>query len=512
LNARVSDLFERAGALRPVYEAVDWSLTPLGPTDTWTPALRNALDLALGTRFAVTLFWGPEFVLLYNEAYVQMIAEKHPRSLGSRAKEVFPEAWDAIGPLMESVYAGSGATWVEDALVRLDRSGFLEDCYFTFSYSPVRGPDGEIQGVMDIATETTTRVVVGRRLELLTLLAERVGAVDQVADLGPAALEVLGRDTPDLPEVELLPPGTHTADPRDLAEDGHGRLVVPLPGSDATVQGSALRVRPNPGLRRDEGFDDFLRLLAATLGRAMDRILAIEAERSFSAALQVSLLTQPVATPGLDLAVRYVPAVEVAQIGGDWYDAFRLPDGSLSVVVGDVAGHDQDAAAAMAQLRNLARGVAYSLPGSPADVLNRIDRAMEGLGIDVVATVVMLHIDGDDVGVARWSNAGHPPPVVVAPDGTARLLATKPDLLLGIDPELPRADHAVGLEPGTMLVLYTDGLVERRGASIGDGLDWLVQAVEGRPGLSADDMCTFLLDQVAGSAEDDVALLVLRAL
>src|SRR4051794_25464172 len=98
---------------------------------TWSPALRNAVSLALNTRFPVTLFWGPEFILIYNEAYVEMIADKHPSALGSPAREVFPEAWDVIGPMMQAAYAGAGPTWVEDALVPLERRGFLEETYFT---------------------------------------------------------------------------------------------------------------------------------------------------------------------------------------------------------------------------------------------------------------------------------------------------------------------------------------------------------------------------------------------
>ncbi len=92
----------------------------------WTPALRNAIDLALHTRFPVTLFWGPEFVLVYNEAYAPLIADKHPAALGSRARDVFPQAWSAIGPLMESVLAVEGATWTEDAHVPLQRHGRLD--------------------------------------------------------------------------------------------------------------------------------------------------------------------------------------------------------------------------------------------------------------------------------------------------------------------------------------------------------------------------------------------------
>ena len=165
-------LLEAAGTLRQAYAQVDWAATPIGHPSSWSPALRNAVDLALGTHFPVTLFWGPEFVLVYNAAYAPLIGDKHPAALGAPAREVFPEAWDAIGPLMEGVLGGQGATWVEDELVPLERRGFLEETYFTFSYSPVRGADGTIEGVMDIAAETTRQVVDRRRLETLGRLRE----------------------------------------------------------------------------------------------------------------------------------------------------------------------------------------------------------------------------------------------------------------------------------------------------------------------------------------------------
>src|SRR3954454_8112238 len=124
-------LFDAAGSLRGAYAAVDWAATPLGPVDAWTPALCNAVDLALHSRFPITLFWGPEFVLVYNEAYVDLIGEKHPSALGSPARVVFPEAWHTIGPKMQGVLAGGAPVFAVDEPVPLERHGMLEECYFT---------------------------------------------------------------------------------------------------------------------------------------------------------------------------------------------------------------------------------------------------------------------------------------------------------------------------------------------------------------------------------------------
>src|SRR4051812_24931759 len=150
LNTQVTAaLFDRAGALRSAYDAVDWAATSIGPVGSWGESLRHAVEVMLGSRFPMNLFWGPQFVVLYNEAYVELIADKHPAALGTPARAVFPEAWDGSCPLIESVYDGGAASWVEDELVPLYRSGFLEECYFPFSYSPVRGPGGVIEGVLD---------------------------------------------------------------------------------------------------------------------------------------------------------------------------------------------------------------------------------------------------------------------------------------------------------------------------------------------------------------------------
>lgn len=517
-----TELFGRAGSLGPAYAGVDWEATPLGPADSWRGVLRIGVDFVLGTRFPVALLWGPELVLLYNDAYADLIGDKHPAALGSPAEKVFPESWPVVGPVLRNVLDRGEGAWMRDVLVPLDRSGFVEECYFTLSYSPVHGRDGSVEGVVAIVAETTAQVVTGRRLGLLTRLGARLGELDDLEELRTAAVATLATANPDLPEVELVlpalgdvpPPGAPELDAAtDLVLDADGRSAwVRIPVTDPDAGGSLLRATLSRRLPHDDDYLAFLRLVAAALGRTMDRVLAIRSERRLSAALQLSLLAKPVDAPDLDVAVRYLPATEVAQIGGDWYDAFRLPDGSLAVVVGDVAGHDQRAAAGMAQVRNLTRGVAYSLADAPSTTLAGVDRAMRGLDVGVIATAVFAQIgDGQDGSrVLRWSNAGHPPPVLIAPDGSARLLETAPELLLGLDPDTHRADHVVDLEPGGTLLLYTDGFVERRGESLQQGLDWLIHAVRGLQHLHPEELCNRLLGEVAGDLEDDVALLALR--
>jgi serine phosphatase RsbU (regulator of sigma subunit) len=228
--------------------------------------------------------------------------------------------------------------------------------------------------------------------------------------------------------------------------------------------------------------------------------------------LQRSLLTEPVHPTGFKLAVRYVPAAHESHVGGDWYDVFDRPDGSTTLVIGDVVGHDSRAAAAMGQLRGILRGIAYAGSGGPAEMLRQLDTAIAGLGLGVMATVLVGRLERlgapEEGSRLRWATAGHLPPLLLTPDGTVHPLDTDlPGLLLGVDPTRLRTDHEVLLEPGSTLLLYTDGLVERRDQVFDDGIEQLVKALPELSDRSVDDLCDELLTRLLpGIAEDDVAL------
>lgn len=265
-----------------------------------------------------------------------------------------------------------------------------------------------------------------------------------------------------------------------------------------------------------------LEALANQCAQGLERVSAQVDERrsaaatlSMAEALQRSLLTAPVQPRDLQICARYVPAAQDAEIGGDWYDAFGCRDGSTWLVVGDVAGHDQIAAAVMAQVRNLLRGIAYTLQESPAAVLDAVDRAMAGLGVNALTTVVAMRLEppGSDVGSrrVRWANAGHPPPLLLDVDGSVTPLRSRAELLLGVRPDVQRTDHEVLLPAGAGLLLYTDGLIERRNADLDRGVGWLCNAVLNRVATPLDELCDQLLDSVAAYADDDVALLALRS-
>jgi serine phosphatase RsbU (regulator of sigma subunit) len=165
-------------------------------------------------------------------------------------------------------------------------------------------------------------------------------------------------------------------------------------------------------------------------------------------------------------------------------------------------------------VRGLLRGISYASSRTPATVLAELDRAIDGLALDTMATAVVAQLTQDATGWARmrWASAGHPSPVVLAPDGTVRILDTATaDLLLGVDPSQPRSDRAAELAPGSTVLLYTDGLVERRNRDIDAGTADLVAVLGDVAGLPLDELCDQLLARLfLPDAEDDVAVLALR--
>ncbi|HJS93760.1 MAG TPA: ATP-binding protein [Solirubrobacteraceae bacterium] len=160
----------------------DWASTPIGPTETWPQSLRTALSICLESRFPILIWWGPEFVMLYNEPYAQLLGNKHPTALGQRGVDCFPEIWDLIGPMLAGVRDRGEATWSPDQLVELDRSGFVEECYFTFGFSPIRDETGGIGGIFTAVAETTGHVIGARRLQILRQLTSATSAARTPAE------------------------------------------------------------------------------------------------------------------------------------------------------------------------------------------------------------------------------------------------------------------------------------------------------------------------------------------
>lgn len=537
--------------------SVAWDATPLGPPDTWPVSLQHAVRLCFSTRFPVMMVWGPDLTLIYNDGYRDMLGtHKHPAALGAPARVVWKEIWDDIGPLFEHVLETGEPTWSEDLTLLMNRSSFDEETYFTFSYSPLLDDDGTVAGVLDIATETTHEVVNQRRLMMLGELQAALPTdyVDLSSFAGPV-IDVLSRskdlmraavyDVGSPPEIVLetgadRDEGELALVQRALAsgqrEVGDGVVVKPVRDAGRPGHLAVVLLRATPSRPWDADYERFLSVVASTTAatlrdvvhrRRSDEALRRRAARSeeesarareVSMALQRAVLTDPPELDGLEVVVHYQPAAAERDIGGDWYDAFVTRDGAATVVIGDVVGHDLDAAVAMGQLRALVRAIGYDSQETPARVLERVDGAVDGLDLAgaLTATALVARIEGDaGPGRAgrtvRWSSAGHLPPLLVRGDGTVEILTVHNDLLLGINPATVRTDHTVQVSPGDTLVLYTDGLVERRSGGLRRRLDELARLLEGSQTVPLEDVVeAALTGMLAGTVDDDVAVVAVR--
>ena len=299
---------------------------------------------------------------------------------------------------------------------------------------------------------------------------------------------------------------------RDLGTQS--AIVVPL-RARRQVLGALTLVTAESGRVYDE--DDLA--MAADLARraalSVDNARLYEREHGVAEALQRSLLPRLPVVRGLDRAARYLPGSTAAQVGGDWYDLFALPDGAVGIAVGDVMGHDLTAAVAMGQLRSVLRSYAWQ-GSAPAVVLDHLDQLVQGLDMAQLATAIYGRVQlptPDGPGRLALANAGHLPPVLREPDGTTRLLDGASSLLVGAVLGTHRDELDVPLLPGALLVLYTDGLVEQRGLDPDAGLEQLRQAVQEVDATDADAVCDQLLERLHGKdVDDDVALLVVRVL
>jgi PAS domain S-box-containing protein len=181
--------------------SIDWPRTPLGPVETWSEALRAIVSMMLANRFPMLLWWGPDYVQLYNDAYVPIPGAKHPRSMGQRGRECWPEIWHILEPLVDTPFHGGPATWMEDILLEINRHGFLEETHFTIAYSPVpdeAAPRG-IGGVLATVHEITEKVVGERRIAALRDLGARAAEAKTAEEACAIAGETLANHAKDIP-------------------------------------------------------------------------------------------------------------------------------------------------------------------------------------------------------------------------------------------------------------------------------------------------------------------------
>ena len=196
----IHDIFAGGGEMGELMRSLDWSQTPLGAVEQWPQSLRTAVSICLSSRFPMLIWWGPELVMLYNDAYRLILgATKHPQAMGQRGRECWPEIWDIIGPMLEGVLTRGEATWSDNQMLPLVRNGYVEECYFTFSYSPIRDETGGISGVFTAVTETTGQVLGERRLHTLHELTERSSEAQSATEVCSIAAEILAENVADIP-------------------------------------------------------------------------------------------------------------------------------------------------------------------------------------------------------------------------------------------------------------------------------------------------------------------------
>ncbi|MGW1795124.1 SpoIIE family protein phosphatase [Streptomyces sp. NPDC001984] len=291
-------------------------------------------------------------------------------------------------------------------------------------------------------------------------------------------------------------------------------VTVPL-GSQRQLAGALTLIRTDPAHPFDTGDLEVVTDIGQRVGLVIDNARRFGRQRAVAEAMQRNLLA-PLPQPGrLRLAARYQPAPVGSQVGGDWYDAFELKDGTTALVIGDVLGHDLAAAAGMAQMHGVLRSLAWDHTGPPGAVVDRLDDAMAAITTVPMATLVLAQVEGHPhtgPWTLRWTSAGHPPPLLLTHDGQARYLEAGQGLLLGagLGTGGGRPNATEPLPPGSTLLLYTDGLVEIPGSDLDTGLGRLRRHALALVDETLDTLCDQLLARMPPGSTDDVALLALR--
>ncbi|GAX44668.1 multi-sensor signal transduction histidine kinase [Tolypothrix sp. NIES-4075] len=327
-------IFPGNGEMSLLMRTLDWSVTPIGSVEHWTQSLRTSLSICLSSRFPILIWWGKELVMLYNDAYRPILGTtKHPQALGQSGSECWSEIWDIIGPMLEGVMITGNATWSDDQLLLIDRNGYLEECYFTFSYSPIRDETGGIGGVFTAVTETTERVLSERRLRTLRELAAKTSQAktveeacelsmetlaDNVADIPFAliylldeagkqaklikagglapqeiacqeTLDLLSDDTHSLPLVKVVrtgePERVNNWGPSSYADLADSALILPITQANHDLPAGLLVVGINPRRALDEEYSGFFQLIAGNIATAIANARAYETERKRAEAL-----------------------------------------------------------------------------------------------------------------------------------------------------------------------------------------------------------------------------------
>jgi signal transduction histidine kinase len=325
-------LFPGQGEMRALMRAFDWASTPVGPIEKWSQSLKSNVKTLLASRYPMVLIWGPHFIQFYNDAYSELIGEKHPSALGTDIRITLAEAWDTLGPMIDEVMATGTANWVSAQMLVLERHGYREESYFSLSHAPAEDDNEQIVGMFCVCSEVTQQVLGERRLRLLRDLASKAGETQSVGttcrDVAVAIAEH-PLDVPfaaiylcedgkrltrcgevGLPEEGILFPRTvdltvsEDESTRDLKKAAAGEtvliegidslslipggpwneptrtaLVMPIASSSQAAPLGVLVAGVSPNRSLDEGYSSFYELLAAQVSIAVRNARAYEEER-----------------------------------------------------------------------------------------------------------------------------------------------------------------------------------------------------------------------------------------
>jgi PAS domain S-box-containing protein len=213
MTAPATPVPQRRDEMAALMESRDWSEGSLGPPAGWPQSLRAAMSICLGSAFPIAIYWGPDLALLYNDAWSPILGQKHPWALGRSAHEVWPEIWETIGPMFERVIATGVATYEEDGLLPMHRHGYMEEAYFNFTFTPIRGESGRVEGIFNAVVETTYRVVSERRTRVLRELSESIANARSLEETCSLATQSLAGALADVPfcAIYLTDPSSSVA-------------------------------------------------------------------------------------------------------------------------------------------------------------------------------------------------------------------------------------------------------------------------------------------------------------
>ncbi|HEX5754258.1 MAG TPA: GAF domain-containing sensor histidine kinase [Archangium sp.] len=330
LPGEPEDLFAGGGEMGAHMRAFDWAATSLGPVEGWSQSLRSAVSICLNSRFPILIYAGPELLVLYNDAFIPFFGRKHPElALGRPGREAWPEVWHVIGPMLEGVLATGRATWADDLMLAINRNGYLEETYRTFSYSPIGIEAGRVEGVFTAVNFTTERVIGERRLHTLRQLAGHVSESRTPEEACRQAARTLAANPADVPFALLYQwdepraqatlvastgletevdasrwPLAHVAatgrvevltDVRarfgDLPggpwdESPHTAVLLPISRPGQKVPYGVLVAGVSPRQALDDSYRSFFEMAAGHVASAVANARAYEAERRYAAELR----------------------------------------------------------------------------------------------------------------------------------------------------------------------------------------------------------------------------------